>query len=405
MSINMFDRSLPNLFFLKSRQTADLRTENTVSVLYALLTHDHLSRRQIIELTGLAPSTVSAITSRLLDSGIVRRIGNRGKGTAGRKADILSRNPQAAYMASVHLTPELCRVGIVDLGYNILASKELSFPEGFSETEVSSVVRELESLLEAWSYSDRLAAIGIALPHHPYDNPYIVRSFRSAFSYPIVQMNNVEAMAMCEYYDHLSKRLHTLVFIYIGTGIGTGLIIDGNLYQGVTGSASDFGHTFITDAPIVCRCGRKGCLEAVASELSLSRAMAEHFELHSTPVRHELIDLLAANIQKGDAFTLSLLEKAASYLGRGIFNLVTILDPQEIVITGRLNRLNPFYSNLVEKAYLDHARQGRFPIIPLNFLPLREDAGLKGTVMFAFVSLFCDAENRELPWQKILEHH
>lgn len=376
-------------------QTAYLRAQNTASVLYALMTSEHVSRRQLIDRTGLAPSTVSGITAELLERGIIRRVGNLGRASAGRKADLLSRNPKAGCLAAVHLTPEVCRLGIVDLGYSFLAQRELRFPDGFAESETPALTAGLRSLIAESSHPPGPIAVGLALPHHPFDNQLILDSFAASFPYPVVAMNNVEAMAMYEYYAHLRARLHTLAFIYIGTGIGSGLIINGNLYKGVTGQASDFGHTYITDAPLTCRCGRKGCLETVASELSLSRALAEHFGLDPTLTRNELIELLSGNIQKGDRFTLSLLERAAAGLGKAVFNLITILDPQEVIVTGRLNRLNPAFSNRVENAYLEHARHGSFPIVPLTFLALHDDAGLKGTAMFSFISLMCGMENKD----------
>jgi predicted NBD/HSP70 family sugar kinase len=391
---------LPSLLFPRSRQVTDLRTANTVSVLYDLLTHRHLSRKELIRSTGLAPSTVSGITAELLELGIIKRVGILGGTSAGRKAELLSRNPKAASLAAVHLTPESCRIGILDLGYKFLAKEEIAFPEGFKETDTQALISELRSLVKENARTNNMIAVGVALPDHPFDNQQIVDSFRSAFPCSIVHMNNVEAMAMYEYYDRLSKRVHTAVFIYIGTGIGSGLIIDGSLYKGVTGRACDLGHTYITDEPILCRCGRRGCLETVASELSLGRALAGRYGLDPAPVRDELIDLISTNLQKGDAFTISLLEKAAFYLGKGIFNLIVTLDPQQIVVTGRVNRLNPLFSNLVERAYLDHARQGDFPIVPLEFIDLRDEAGLKGAAMFSFISLLCGADNRSLIWHK-----
>ncbi len=390
----------PDVLHRPPGHTAHLRAQNTGSVLYALMTAEHLSRQQIIDRTGLAPSTVSGITAELLERGIVRRVGNLSRASAGRKADLLSRNPKAACLAAVHLTPEVCRLGIVDLGYNFLARNELRFPAGFTETETPRIVAELQSLVSECAPTQDPLAVGLALPHHPFNNPLIRDAFSSSFPCPVIEMNNVEAMAMYEYYDHLRERLHTLAFVYIGTGIGSGLIIEGSLYQGATGQASDFGHTYITDAPLSCRCGRRGCLETVASELALSRELAGHFGLDPTPTRNELIDLLSARIQKGDRFTLSLLDRAASALGKAIFNLISILDPQEVIVTGRLNRLNPAFSNRVENAYLAHARHGGFPIVPLTFLALRDDAGLKGTAMFSFIRLLCRTQDGRNPWRR-----
>jgi len=388
----MIFSNIDNTFLLKHKKIVNLRAENVSSVLYTFFTHEYLSRNEIIQLTSLSPSTVSNITSDLMDRGIIKRVGNLGKSTPGRKSDLLSRNSKAFSVASVHFTPENIRLGIVDLGYNLVDSKNMCFPNNFEEKQTDNVIQELKSLIEKNSGLKNNSAIGLALPNYPFNNKRIISAFKTAFELPIVHINNVEAMAMCEYYFHLNKTLHTLVFVYVGTGIGSGVIINGNLYRGITGKACDLGHIYITDEPLICRCKRKGCLETVASEYSISQKLARHYNLDPPPVRDDLIQHLSDYIQKEDDFTLSLIKKAASYLGKGLFNLVSILDPQEVVITGRMNKLNPFFSNLVEKAYLDHARQSSFPIIPLRFIELREDAGLKGTAMFSFMSIFCEAE-------------
>ncbi|MFA5015005.1 MAG: ROK family transcriptional regulator [Actinomycetota bacterium] len=378
-----------SLFYPKAKKTSDIRAENVLSVLTTIFTHERLSRKEIINQTSLAPSTVSKITNELMNKGILEKVGNLGKSVPGRKADLLSRSLGAYSVATIHFTPEIIRLGIIDLGYKVLDSKDLYFRNNFLEKDTNTVVEELKKMLEKNSGLKNVAAIGLALPDYPFDSKFIISSFEKAFKLPIYNMNNVEAIALYECCFYLNnKNLNTFIFIYIGTGIGSAVIINGNLYRGVSGKGCDFGHSYITDKPIVCRCKRKGCLEAVASEYFISSEITRHHHINPPLIGKELIDCLSDYIQKGDTFTFSLLKKVAFYFGKGVYNLVSILDPQEVIITGRINMLNPLFSNLVEKSYLNYAKKGLFPIVPLRFIMLKKDSGLIGMAMFTFVSFF-----------------
>ncbi|HUX19803.1 MAG TPA: ROK family transcriptional regulator [Spirochaetia bacterium] len=371
-------------------QTADLKSNNTALVLYILLTHPHIARSEIIKLTRLAPSTVSNITADLIERGLIRRVGNLGQGGAGRKSELLARNPQATGVAAIHITPERCTLGVVDLGYETSGDREIIFDAGFTEADTDSVLDELAGLIGSAGGTSKLGAIGLAIPNHPYNIPEIERRFRDRFpSLPLYRINNTEAMAVYEYYLRLRRDYHTIAYVYVGTGIGSGLVINGDLYQGVNGNACDLGHMYMTDRPLVCRCGRVGCVETVASERSVGERLREHFGLSHSPVREELIEFLSARLRDNDPFVVDLLGEAAEYLGKAIFNLVAIADPQLLVVAGRFNALNPFYSSLVEEAYMARARMIPKEIVPIEFRPVQANAGLIGAAMFSFISLFC----------------
>ncbi len=382
--------ALANPFVPRLSQNADLKSNNTALVLYALFTHPRLSRAEITRLTRLAPSTVSNITSELLERGMVRLAGNLGRGGAGRRSEILSLNPQARCVAAVHVTPERCRIGIVDLGYSVQKTRELVFNKALNEPDSQALLDALSALLEETRLEYEISAIALALPNHPRSFASLFDRFQRHFTaIPTFNINNTEAMAVHEYYLHLNKKLHTVAYVYVGTGIGSGFIINGTLYRGVNGNACDLGHMYMTDKQLVCRCGREGCLETVCSERVLAEALQEHYRLERPPLREELISFLSGRLKENDEYCAGLIREAAQYLGKGIFNLVSITDPQQVIVAGRLNDLNPLFSSLVEEAYMQRARQISPAIVPLEFIPLRNDSGLIGAAMFSFISLFC----------------
>ncbi len=378
------------LFGNLTAQSDDARSDGAAQVLYTLLTHPRLARSEISRMTRLAPSTVSKIANDLMEEGVIRRAGSLGGPGAGRPSDLLSRNPSAGRVASVHVTPERCRIGIVDLGYAVLDTQDIVFDEGFTETQSDAVAQALAALASRTEGGSHLTAVALALPNYPYSVPAIRASFERAFpGTPVHRINNSEAMAVQEYYSRLVNELHTVAYVYVGTGIGSGLIIGGNLYRGVNGNACDVGHMYITEKPLACRCGREGCLETVASERALATALTEHYGLARPPAREEIVSFISARLAENDRFCGNLVRQAAEYLAKGICNLVSITDPQRVIVCGRLNALNPLYSSLVEEAYMRRTRLITPVIVPLEFVPLRDDGALVGAAMFSFISLYC----------------
>lgn len=371
-------------------RVATLKSGNRSLLLHLLFTHPFLPRTELIRQTNLAPSTVSMITSELLEEGLIRRVGNVGRSGAGRPSEILARNPSAGLAAAVHITPERCRIGIVDLGYNVLESQDLYFAGGFEERHTGEVTESLRGLVERTRTAPRLAAVALALPNYPYSVSAIQEKFVRAFpEVPVHRINNTEAMAVHEFYLRLGRELHSIVYVYVGTGIGSGLIINHNLYRGAHGDACDFGHMYVTDRPLVCRCGREGCLETVASERAVAASLVEHYGLSHPPVREDLIEFLVARLTERDEFCGNLLEEAAEYLGKGVFNLVSITDPERVIVAGRLTALGPLYTNLVQESYMRRARRLSPETVPIEFIEPRDDSALIGGAMFSFISLHC----------------
>ena len=370
-------------------QSSDLKSNNTALVLRSLFAYPHVSRQELVRLTRLAPSTVSKITSELIERGLVRRAGNIGRNGAGRPADILMRNASACCAAAVHVTPDRSRIGIVDFGYTVLETREITFAAGFTEADTGGVVAAVRDVAARYRAPSNLAAIVLALPNYPYNVASIHAQFQQAFEgTPVFHINNTEAMAIHDFYLRLGRQLHTTAYVYVGTGIGSGFIINGSLYRGVNGNACDLGHMYMTDRPLACRCGRVGCLETVASEGAVARALAGHFGLDRPPVRDELVEFVAQRLSQRDAFCEGLVQEAAEYLGSGLFNLVSITDPQRVVVAGRLTSLGLAYTSLVEGSYTKRARR-MSSIVPLEFVPVHDDSALVGGAMFSFLSLCC----------------
>ncbi len=153
--------------------------------------------------------------------------------------------------------------------------------------------------------------------------------------------NDANATALAEWHFGAGRGVRNLVFLTLGTGIGAGLILDGSLYRGTNDLAGELGHTTILMNGPLCLCGKRGCLEALASGPAIARLAREGMSYG----RHRRVleraggnpALITAThvvdcAKAGDPFAIEILEEAGTYLGVGLANVIQFLNPEKIVL-------------------------------------------------------------------------
>jgi len=209
---------------------------------------------------------------------------------------------------------------------------------------------------------------------------------------PIYVINDVNAMALGEKTFGAGKGVSNLVCFTIGTGIGGGIIIDNKLLTGANFGAGEIGHITVEPGGPLCGCGNRGCWETLASGTAIVRWAKEYILKNPgksklerlNPVTPKTIAMLAL---AGDEGALWVYETVGKYLGIGIANLITILDPQLIVIGGEIVKS----WNLFIKSLLDSVKERLF-MVPFTDriivkASLAEFAGIIGSCVFAFKEL------------------
>ena len=165
--------------------------------------------------------------------------------------------------------------------------------------------------------------------------------FEKALGMPARVENDANATALAEWIYGAGRGAKNVIFMTMGTGIGAGLILDGRLYRGTNDLAGEVGHqTVLMNGPL-CGCGKRGCLEAVASGPAIARLARESMMYG----RHRRVLALAGGrpgaitaahvveaAHEGDAFALQILGEAGTYMGLGIANLIQILNPERVII-------------------------------------------------------------------------
>ncbi len=205
-------------------------------------------------------------------------------------------------------------------------------------------------------------------------------------------INDADAAALGEHRFGAGRGLSNLVLLTLGTGVGGGIILNGKLYLGSSGSAAEIGHTIVDIDGPKCRCGNNGCLETLVS----GTAMAEEaISRISQGGKSSLIEMVEGKIEDitaekvylaakgGDSLALEVIARAAHYLGVSVVNLVNIFNPEMIIIGGSVAQMG----DLLLKPVRQMVKEKAFPLLAqaVQIVPaqLGNDAGVFGAAIFA----------------------
>ena len=255
------------------------RTFNQQLVLRALHDHSPLSRADLARLTGLTRTSVSGLVGSLMDDDLIEEIG-RGRSSGGKSPILLRVAPDGRHLIGLDLGEAQFSGAVVNLNGEILRSIHLSL-DGRDGEAALQLVFELVDALRADDRS-RLLGIGVGAPGIIDTSTGTVRwsvlnwaelrlgpELEERYGMPVVVANDSHAAALAELTFFRRPRPNNLIVIRVGRGVGAGIILNGQLFQGDGYGAGEFGHVSVTGADAPCRCGKEGCLETMASMRAL----------------------------------------------------------------------------------------------------------------------------------------
>ncbi|MFC6357179.1 ROK family protein [Luethyella okanaganae] len=309
-----------------------------------------LTKSEAVRRSGLSRTAINQRLSLLLAARLLQPT-DVGARTGGRPADRFHLNRDQGVILIADTGATGMRVALCDMVAAVLeeAYERIDITDGPAAV-LSRVKRLFDEFLDRQGRTpSEVLGIGIDVPGpvdhdsgrvvsppimtgwHDFD---ISAYFRPHYECPVIVEKDVNAMAFGEH-----RLVHAdtsdIVFVKLGTGVGTGLVIDGEIYRGADGAAGDVGHIPLeanatgTDAP-VCRCGNLGCIEAYAGGWALVRDL----KALGRPV--DSIDDVIREALEGRQDATRLMRQAATIIGTAVSDLVNILNPRTIVIGGQL---------------------------------------------------------------------
>ena len=320
------------------------------------------SRADLVAITGASRNTVSARVDQLISARLLEE-GGRGWSTGGRPPTILRFNSGAGCVLAVDLGATSVNVAVTDLSATILATvgHPIDIADG-PEAVLGEVDRLAQKVLtEAGLTPADVCAVGVGVPGpvefstgRPSNPPimpgwhdYPIPSAFGRYGCPVYVDNDVNVMALGEI--GVQGSVQDLLIVKVGTGIGCGVIVDGQVYRGAQGSAGDIGHIYVQPVDgrtVTCRCGNENCLEAIAGGGALLRdALAAGLPVSTT---REVVELAA----RGDGQALELVRNAGRTIGTVLAALVNFFNPHRIVMTGGVAQAGaPLLAGIREAVY------------------------------------------------------
>ena len=306
----------------------------------------------------------------------------------------------AADLGGTHL-----RTATVDTQGKIHFRSKQSTPQGTGPGEiVAAIVAAVHEYKAAiGDASDGLKAVSIVVPgtvkvetgtvvkapNLPcLDNFPLAATLTRELGLPAILENDANAAAVGEMWQGAARGCRTIICVTLGTGVGGGIILDGELWRGVDGAAAEIGHMCVDPfGGVACTCGSRGCLEVFASATAIVRMTREAKPRHPDSVLSKVEDLTAQSIfaagLEGDELALEIFRRMGVYLGIGLANLINILNPAMIVIGGGV--VNGW--DLFEKHMMQQVEERAFPLLAARVKIERakcgDDAGLLGAARLA----------------------
>jgi len=381
-----------------------LKRVNRVRALNRLRFGGPASRAELARATGLDAKTITNVIGELLRERLVtpRRPNAPGR---GRPAERLAVNPEAAIGIGVDFGAGQVTVVAVDLEGKTFrrfreefgAPRNKSFLMRRAFTTVAQCIASLQP-----PQRGRLAGIGLAVPGildrrsglvrrsvniRGFRDWPIVPEFHKRFHVPVVLEESSRAMALAEIWFGGGARRRDFICLDLGYGIGMGVVHDGWLYRGANEMSGEIGHTIVQPGGARCTCGKRGCLETVASGKALDEA-AKKLPLRELGIEARGARAVSEAARIGNEPARRILIHAGQAIGVAVANVVNLFDPQQVVLNGGLTQSGPLLIEAIRRTAAEHMIHPRGRRCPIELSRLGDCAGAMGAAMLPLRSYF-----------------
>jgi glucokinase len=322
---------------------------------------------------------------------------------------VADNNSKPAYFVGVDLGGTKILAGVFDSGFNCLARMKLSTkPERGFDGVIERVARCVRDAVDECDLSlKQIRALGVGAPgavdaaegkvifapNLDWKDVPLKKALEAQLDIPVFVENDCKLHTVGVYEAELKAKPRHLIGIFLGTGIGAGLIINGKLYTGFNNCAGEIGHMVIDIDGPECGCGNHGCFEALASRRAIFRTIQTAVKKGQDTVLTEMLgkdlsDLRSGDLRKairrGDKFVERVIEQAAEYTGIAVGNLINLFSPEVIVLGGGIiEQLEHEMLPIIEKTAKAHALPGTAKGISIVATRLGDDAGITGGAVIA----------------------
>ncbi len=383
-------------------------------VMRVLRRQGRISRTEISGITGWSKAKTSQEIRCLIDKGLLVETGE-GASQGGRRPQLLRMNERLGYVVGIDIGATSIEAVLADVTGQVVqrvfeAADVRDAPEKFFQRclELTNQMAEAQGIQsgEILGFGvgvpgpvDFAKAVLVAPPLMPDWENFPIRSFinsRFPSAFVIVD-NDVNIMALGEQRAGDGEGIDHFIYVKIGTGIGAGIVSNGRIHRGSDGCAGDIGHICVDKLGPTCRCGNKGCLEAMAAGPAIAEKAVQAARSGLSPLMRQMMDAnngilrpedVNAACREGDDAALEIIRSSGQMVGDVLASLVNFFNPSHIFIGGGIANFGNHLLVAVRRAVLRRSLPLATNHLSINFSRAGSNAGTIGAVALALEYLF-----------------
>ncbi len=318
-----------------------------------------------------------AILNDMVEKRIVEKKG-QGKSIGGRKPDLYGVVADSFYVMGVEVGIYKTRIAIFNANnVRLTQIEEYSIFLNSEEETLDLIVDTVNTFIERSGVDKKkLLGIGFSMPglvdsvkginytHLNYGDKPVAELLEERIGRPVYIENDTNAIALAEYRLGCAKDKKNVLVLFLDWGIGLGMILNGKLYRGASGFAGEFAHIPMVENGVLCRCGKLGCMETVASGITILEMAKKGVQEKKTSILLDenqpdykflgLKSVINAALD-GDQYAINILEETGKNLGKGISILIQLFNPDLIVLSGKLAESGEFITTPIKQGINTHA--------------------------------------------------
>ena len=374
-----------------------LRDTNRQRVMQIMRLQGRISQAEIARATGLSRTTVSSLVAELRSAGLVSDADSRtGHARGGRPGvQLVLRNPSQV-VVGIDFGHSHIAIAAADIGHNLLAERRHDLDVNHEAIQALDVAARMfgEVLDEVGMERSSVLGAGIGIPG-PVDRARgtagsakilpgwvglrIAAEMEQRLGVPVQIENDANLGALAELTWGAGRDCSNFTYIKAATGIGAGIVLDGRLLRGATGTAGEIGHTTLDEAGPLCYCGNRGCLETVASGPAIVQLVGRVDGEVLTLAR--IVELALA----GDVRCRRAVADAGREIGVAVAGLCNLIDPERVIVGGLLSRAGEVLLRPLRESIRRHAVQAAAESVDVRPAVFVERAELLGSVALALL--------------------
>lgn len=369
--------------------------------------------KSAVEISKKLKSSIPTVTSLLGDlseSGIVIEQGI-GTSSGGRRPNLFGLKNDSIFILGIDIGRYSTKMAIFDSNFKeVTGIKTIEVKLNNNPETLDEIFEAAQKLiLDSGINRDKLVGMGVDMPglvdakagnnftYLKQENDTLANVLSQRFDLPVFIENDAKARALAEYRFGLAKGRKNVLSLHVGWGLGLGIIINGKLYRGNSGFSGEFSHLPIIDNGVLCECGKRGCLETIASGKGLVYLATEQIEAQKDSPLAKIIasqekELVPKSIieaaNQGDQFAISIISQVGLELGKGIAILIQLLNPELIILGGRVAEANQYLLTPIQQSLNHYCMPRLREQVEITVSELGPNANILGAVAIAIENIF-----------------